>query len=219
VSNHESGRPGVTSGAGIRQPVPLEAPRVPVAELPWSYDDDRVVLMARDPRTLFVYWDLHPQTIASSEAGLDGPRPLLRLTLLDGTPVVLRDLEIDLGWRGYYLHGLEPERAYRVELLVSDERGTERLLAHASNSMLLPPNAPSRTIDDRFVRLAPNDPLPEGGVHAPHHVVAETAMHARAFELSGGDGPIEVTGDAASSLPPGAQGFHARPWSGTLSRP
>ncbi len=219
MSNHEAGRPNVTSGAGARQPLPLEAPKVPIAELPWSYDDDRVVLLPRDPTTLFVYWDFHPETVASSMAGLPEPTALLRLVLEDGEPLVLRDLDVDLGWRGYYLHHLEPDRPYRVELLVRGHDGRERLLGRASNVALLPPNMPSRRVEDRFVRLSPEQPLPEGELTGPVHLAQAPTLHTRAFEMSGGEGPLEVTGDEASSLPPKPQGFHARPWSGTSVRP
>ena len=45
-----------------------------LGELPWGYGDDAFVALPRDPRTLFLYWDLARETAQRGFDGLDKPR-------------------------------------------------------------------------------------------------------------------------------------------------
>jgi hypothetical protein len=207
---------GLASGAGRDQPVPLEAPKVPIAELPWAYDDDRVVLLARDPRTLFDYWDMHPDTVQAAKDGWDRPQAALRLSLVDGEEQVVRDLDVELGWRGYYLYDCAPERDYRVELLLKGPGGAVRRLGKASRVVRLSPNAPSEWVDDRFVTLGVGESLPTGGIEGVKEREARW-LHERAHGLSSGEASKPRGGEASSSQH-GVQGFGGRAWSGTVRK-
>jgi hypothetical protein len=131
-----------------------------LGELPWSYDDDLLVALPRDPSTLFLYWDHRRETVAAALAGIEGPRVQLRILARAGEGwELVRTLDCALESRGYYVHDLEPGRIYRAELHVVGGRGEDRLLPQASNPMGLPPVGPSPVVDDRFVRIPWDLPL------------------------------------------------------------
>lgn len=208
-----------TSGAGRRTPEPLRAPDEPIPDLPWAYEDDRVVLLVRDPRTLYTYWDLHPGTIAAAAEGLDGARSFLRVWMLGQAPVVVFEFEVDLGGRAYYVYDCEPNREYRVQLVFRGRDGAERQIGHQSNVAHAPPNAPSTWIEDRFVSIPLDVELPAGAVFTSGGRVPpepEKRLHARAYELSGGEA-VPGENDATSSGRY-VKGFGGRHWSGTLVR-
>jgi hypothetical protein len=201
------------SGAGRATELPLEAPRIPIADLPWSYDDDRVVLLARDPQTLFVYWDIHPDTLAAATRDWSAPRVLLQLWAVGGTETLLRDLDVDLGWRGYYLYDCAPEQAYRVELLVRGPAGESRRLGASSRVVRTAASGPSAWIDDRFASVGPDAPLPADGIEGAREALER--LHERAHDLSS-EGS-SVTGETTSSRRT-VQGFGGRAWSGTIRK-
>lgn len=208
----------ISSGAGLRAPVPLEVPEEPPLDLPWAYEDDRVLLLVRDPRTLFAYWDFHPETVRRAMEGLADPVVRLRLYQLGGSePALVRDLDVSVESRSWYLYDCEPNSDYRLELVVVGKSGAERLLGRGSNVATLPPNQPSAWVEDRFASLPLDVPLSSAALFTLGRLSgdADRRLHIRAFELSGG-GPI--TGDQASSSTQIVEGFGGRSWSGTLVR-
>src|SRR6266542_1200293 len=132
-----------------------------LGELPWSYADDALMALPRDPKTLFLYWDHSHDTVRHAWEGLDGGRPQLRLFAPrpDGRWTRIRAVDFALESRSYYIHDLEPGRVYRAEIHVVDRQGRDKLLAKASNEMMLPPVGPSPVIDDRFMRILWSEPL------------------------------------------------------------
>ena len=73
-----------------RHPAPGK-PRA-VGQLPPGYQDNRLVLLVRDPRTLFAYWDCHPETLRRARQDVPDGEPLLRLVALGGSePRVVRE--------------------------------------------------------------------------------------------------------------------------------
>ncbi len=138
-----------------------------LGDLPWGYGDDAFVALPRDPRTLFLYWDLSRETVHRGFAGLDHPRAQLWVFLRSaGGWARLRTAEFALESRGFYVHDLEPGREYRAEIHAVDRHGRERLLARPSNPVALPPVGPSPIVDDRFARIPWDQPL--GRVEAGH---------------------------------------------------
>lgn len=131
-----------------------------LGELPWSYGDDVLLALPRDPRTLFLYWDHAPGTLAAAFEGLDHPRAQLWLFVKGAGWERIRVVDFALESRCWYLHDLEPGRVYRTEIHLLDRQGRDRLLPHASNPMTLPPLGPSPVVDDRFVRIPWDLPLP-----------------------------------------------------------
>jgi hypothetical protein len=150
-----------------------------LGELPWVYGDDAFVALARDPRTLFLYWDWAHATLARALQGLERPRTQLWIFAREGEGWDrVRILEFALESRGFYVHDLAPGRRYRAEIHVVDRAGRERLLAGPSNECALPPAGPSPVIDDRFVRIP--WALPLGQLLGPGHAGAPFADDVRA---------------------------------------
>lgn len=209
------------SGAGGKKPEPLISPPEPVFDLPWSYDDDRLVLLVRDPWTLYTYWDFHPDTVARARQGLaESARPMLRLLDVSRSePSIDVQVEVDLGWRAYYFHELEPSRDYRVEVVFVDDEGAESPVGRRSNVASLPPDRPSAWVEDRFASIPIDVPLPDASVFAQGRIAATGGatgrLHSRAWELSGGD---TMTSSEASSESSVQVGFGGRGWSGSLVR-
>jgi hypothetical protein len=126
-----------------------------LGELPWSYADDALTLLARDPTTLFLYWDHSAETLRQAFEGLDGGRPQIWIYTREpeGGWTRIRTVDFALESRSYYVHELEPGRLYRAEIHLVDRRGREKLVPRISNEMMLPPVGPSPVIDDRFLRI------------------------------------------------------------------
>jgi hypothetical protein len=149
---------GADTGEGLEERAPVYDEGL--GELPPGYGDDAFVALPRDPRTLFVYWDLSHETRARAFAGLEGGRAQLWIFCrADQGWDRLRTLDFALEARGYYVHDLEPGRTYRAEIHALDRRGEDRLVGRPSNEVTLPPVGPSPVVDDRFVRIPWDMPL------------------------------------------------------------
>jgi hypothetical protein len=151
-----------------------------LGDLPWGYGDDAFVALPRDPRTVFLYWDLARPTLEAGFGGLDHPHAQLWLFARGGDGWErLRAIDFALESRGYYLHDLDPGRTYRAEIHAVDRAGRQRILGHPSNEVRLPPVGPSPVVDDRFARL-PWD-LPLGRLLGPGHAGGPFPDEARAL--------------------------------------
>lgn len=182
-----------------------------LGELPWSYGDDALIALPRDPRTLFLYWDHAQTTLSGAFEGLDGPRAQIWLFVRGAGWERIRVVDFALESRGYYLHDLEPGRVYRAELHVVDRHGRERLLPAASNPMLLPQHGPSPVVDDRFVSIPWDLPLPRLlGAGVPGGPFSEE-LRALLARLSDWARVLEGAGRGAG--PGGAGGMGGRPTS------
>jgi hypothetical protein len=131
-----------------------------LGELPWSYGDDALVALPRDPRSLFVYWDHRHDTLAGAFSGLDHPSAQLWLYALGDGWERVRVVELALESRCHYLHDLEPGRAYRAKLRAVGRGGEVRPVGEPSNVAALPGLGPSPVIDDLFVGIPWGLPLP-----------------------------------------------------------
>jgi hypothetical protein len=194
-----------------------------LGELPWSYGDDAFIALPRDPRTLFLYWDHAEQTLRSAWDELDGGRPQLWLyeRRADGGWERIRTVEFALESRSYYIHDLDPGRAYRAEIHVVDRLGRTRLVGAPSNDMELPPMGASAVVDDRFMRLPWGEPLQrllhhvrEGGPF-PEELRAQFARLSdwgRFGETGGGGSAGGIGGVGAVGRPGSAPSSPSSPW-------
>jgi uncharacterized protein len=142
-------------------PPPPEAYDERLGDLPWTYGDDALIALPRDPTTLFFYWDHAPETLRGAFDGLEGGRPQLWIYAQEpsGGWTKVREVDFALESRSYYIHDLDPGRIYRAEIHVVDRAGRAKLLPRTSNEMMLPPLGPSPVIDDRFMRILWSEPL------------------------------------------------------------
>jgi len=121
-----------------------------VNDLPYSYARDRLVLMVRDPHSLYCYWDFSPATY--ERIGADARPLVLRFRDVDER---LEPLTFEVERQGgnkYYIHLAEAGTHYRAELcLVSSDGTLETVLV--SDEAATPPDRPARhqsTVKGRF---------------------------------------------------------------------
>ena len=163
-----------------------ETTAYPSLDLPDSYKDDRLVLMARDPHSLFAYWDMSDRTWQR----LDSPGTSLLLTL-----VCLDDPEASLSFEAprqrsgsYYVHIAAPSRRYRAALAaVRDGGGVVSGWRRRRKDRLLQRRLPSRLANRLISRLT--------GVPLHDHGCTLKAYERRVFE------GFEFYGDIHRILP------------------
>lgn len=136
-----------------------------LGELPLDYGNDLALALARDPHTLFITWDFSPGLLARASEGFEAPRAMLRV--FDGDRLV-REEEISLESRSFYIHGLMPGRPYRVEAHFTGRDGRSRRIGGSTRPISLPRTGPSPDTSVRFIRVPPPPvvatqaaPLPE----------------------------------------------------------
>lgn len=155
---------------------PTQPEPPPLLDLPAAYHDDAFVALARDPNTLWVYWDFAPHTLGAAKEGLAAPRTKMRI-FQDGR--LRAELDFALESRSFYVHDLEPDHAYRAEIYFIGSNG-ERLLGK-SNEIRLPPAGPSSWIDDRYLDLPWDRPLKSRG-----------SLFGEARKGEGGESPFRL---------------------------
>ena len=220
-------------------PAPAAAPEFDeqLGELPDSYGEDSVMLLPKDPYSLYLYWDFSRETVQRAFEWMPGVHTKIRVY---ADNELVREVDFSLDSRSWYFHGLQPNRSYRVELVSLAVDGQVRRIGSASNTARLPPDGPSSIIDDRFVcipfdmptsrmveaarrgeRVAP--PFPE---EARHKLYQASGGETRALGASEQRAVGGVT--AAPPPPPGPTGEQAPrrfvgvrssgpwPWSGSM---
>lgn len=174
-----------------------------LGELPWGYGDGRLICLVRDPSTLFVYWDLSQQQVEQAFGGLGSAQALLKLCTLRGE--VVQTLEVHLGGRCWYVHGLPPGAELRAELWAAGERGAR--LLRSGRPVRLPPSGPSNALEELYAALPVGVPLPRDG-----HLSG-----GRPLDWKAGAEPPDWDRRAQARL--GASGVYTEglPWSGTAA--
>lgn len=150
----------------FRAPIPLVEEKLPPPfepapgppPLPAAYHDNAFVALARDPFTLWLYWDFAPDEVRRAMEGLQAPRTKLRV--YQGEHRV-RDLDFALESHSYYVNDLSPGERYQAEIVFVGRNG-ERRLGALSNPVHLPNFGPSAWSDDRFATLPWDARLPKG---------------------------------------------------------
>src|SRR5205085_9684105 len=149
--------PGIVPESDVRTHSPAAAvpPRdhatvEELGELPWSYGDGRLVALIRDPQTIYVYWDLSQQQIEQAFGGLGSARASLKLWNVRGNELI-REAEVHLDARGWYVRELPSALELRVELWALGERGARML--RAARPIKLPPAQPSDVLDEVYATL------------------------------------------------------------------
>jgi Domain of unknown function (DUF4912) len=155
--------PGIVPESDVRTHSPAAAapPREhgfveELGELPWSYGDGRLVALIRDPQTVYVYWDLSQQQIEQAFGGLGSARASLKLWNARGNDLI-REVEVHLESRGWYVRELPSALELRVELWALGERGARML--RAARPIKLPPSQPSDVLDEFYATLPLGSPL------------------------------------------------------------
>jgi hypothetical protein len=132
---------------------PASAPVAPLydehlGELPDRYEDDAFIALPVDPATLFLYWDFNPKTTAAAASGLPAAHTVLSL---HGDGRRVRELDVALESRSYYVRGLAPGHSYHAEIDFVGSDGRRQRVGRSTNVVGLPPSGPSPVVDDRFI--------------------------------------------------------------------
>ncbi len=122
----------------------------PVNELPYSYNETRLVLLVRDPWWAFGYWDFSGDTwhwIQDMRHRKTGLRSVLRVHNLDEKSFY--DIEVQLETKNWYLHLGLPDTSFEAELGMIDASGRFYLIAR-SNRIYTPKDGPSNVVDEAW---------------------------------------------------------------------
>jgi hypothetical protein len=148
-----AGRPLLQAAADDRRPLapPAEVRPPPSEEVPH--------LLARDPTTLFLFWDFRRDLERGAAFGLNAPCVLFRLY---DDEVLVRSIEAPLGRRSLYLEGLLPGHLYSVEAWLAGSDGHARPTGRRSAPVRLAPAVPSSQLEVQLVRVPHTQPLGAG---------------------------------------------------------
>ncbi|NOK06714.1 MULTISPECIES: DUF4912 domain-containing protein [Myxococcus] len=160
-----------------------------LGELPEGYQDDAVLLLPRDPHTLFVSWDFSQGALLRAQDALEAPRTVLRVF---GDEQMERELDFAVEARGFYIRGLPAGRTYRVEAHFVGRDGQSCRIGASSNRVTLPPAGVSTDLTVRFLRVPPLEAvLPVAVVEAPPEEEREYVSWRR-VNLPGSGGVLDV---------------------------
>ena len=211
-----SGPPPAPPPGGARpgEPVPprASAGAAPLAPI-WVSPQNRAVLLARDPYSLFVHWEIHPvrrvETLRAMGADGESAREVLRVFEIDTMPPFWQDVEIDPGAERAYA-SVDPGRAYRVEVGLRTASGRFVALA-MSNTVTTPPAEPSPDTAVHWVVLEhgqpPRDVAPPATWTGQRVETPTTATDldetAEAADEAGAPATAAVPLGSSEQLPPG----------------
>jgi uncharacterized protein len=124
-------------------------------------EQDRLVVMVRDPYWLHANWELAPRSVERAETALGQhwhtTRPVLRLYSIghDGTALLDREIPIHGGVNHWYVDVQSPPRQYRMEIGYLTAGGQFYCLAR-SNTVTTPPAGTSDAVDENWVDIDEN---------------------------------------------------------------
>ncbi len=137
---------------------PLTSPSS--SELPYSYNETKIVLMARDPYWAFAYWDISEVTTKKVYALMKQHDSHIKsiLRVYDVTDIVFDgknahrsfDVDVFLEARNWYVHFGVSDRSYLVDLGLLDSQGHFYLIAR-SNVIKTAHDGPSDIVDETWM--------------------------------------------------------------------
>jgi hypothetical protein len=126
-----------------------------------GFEQDRLVVMVRDPYWLHAYWELAPRSVERAETALGQhwhtTRPVLRVFSIghDGAAVLDREISIHGGVNHWYVDVQSPPRQFRMEVGYLTAGGQFYCLAR-SNTVTTPPAGTSDAVDENWVDIDEN---------------------------------------------------------------
>jgi uncharacterized protein len=124
-------------------------------------ENDRLVVMVRDPYWLHAYWEIAPRSVERAQSALGqhwhGTVPVLRLFEVagDGTAVLSREIAIHGGVNHWFVDVQNPPRQYRMEIGYLTAGGQFFSLAR-SNTVTTPPAGTSDSVDENWSDIDQN---------------------------------------------------------------
>lgn len=210
--------PAVSSSLPVKDALPLSAEALAsvdddLPELPDGYGDSRIVLLPRDPKWAYAYWDVsHIHKEALRQQG--GERLMLRLydvTDIDQASQAAHSMqqqECHEMARSWYIEMPVSDRDYTIEIgyLTADDRW---LMLARSAAVRVPPVYPSNWSKDQFRTVGWEEDL-EG------HTVADLGQPSEATSEATEDGAIADLPPVDDALFAAVQGQEAMRIAGSL---
>ncbi|OGW16999.1 MAG: hypothetical protein A3K09_04760 [Nitrospinae bacterium RIFCSPLOWO2_12_FULL_47_7] len=119
-------------------------------DLPFSYNETKLVFLARDPFWAYTYWDFSGETwnwIQGLRHKKNGLRYVLRIRNIDDQRFF--DIDVQLETKNWYVHIGIPDASFEAELGMIDSNGQYYLIVK-SNRIRMPRNGPSSEIDAKW---------------------------------------------------------------------
>lgn len=128
------------------------------SSIPNGYGDNKIVLMSRDPHTLFSYWEIQAQIKKEVEAKIKSSghsvcKNVLRVydvTEDASIPQVIMDLEISDNADSWYINGVASGKEWMVDIGFLASSGEFFTLAR-SNATITPSNKMSEICDEEWM--------------------------------------------------------------------
>jgi uncharacterized protein len=124
-------------------------------------EQDRLVVMVRDPYWLHANWELAPRSVERAQSALGQhwhtTRPVLRVFHVsnDGTSVLHREIIIHGGVNHWYVDVNNPPQQFRMEIGYLSGNGQFYCLAR-SNMVTTPPAGTSDSVDENWADVHDN---------------------------------------------------------------
>jgi hypothetical protein len=198
-----------------------DVPVIDTSDLPWSYGENRVTAIVRDPDSAYLYWEITDEAVATARAALGpaGAEGWCNLRVYDTTGRQFDgtnandyfDIRVDRNDREYFLMIRRPTSAMHVEIGVKTHEGYFQPIAR-TGAASFPRNDPSPNTALEWMTVTSDDGPPAAGPCRSRYAGPEPGLPARA-----GGGYVDVWRAAyAPSMPQHADGAtreHAS-WSG-----
>ena len=178
-------------------------------DLPPLDDQNRIVLLPRDPAWLFAYWELTREyKEAARLAG--GSQLTLRLHQVDGLVTsTFFEHEVSEWARSWYLPVPRPEQEYLVE--IGYRGGDQWFPLVRSNSVVVPAQEPSAWVSRQYATIPPDQGLPLAGlpgeVGPNQGAPSPMAGPAIVSQLLVEDDGLRIVVETQASAQPGSLGF------------
>lgn len=153
-------QPAYASTATVTYPQTAEV--ASYEELPFSYNETKIILMVRDPYWAFAYWDMSEATASKVGSLLKEHYGSIKaiLRIYDVTDLDFNgknahrtfDVDVFLEARNWYLNLGIANRSYVVDLGLLDAQGNFYLITR-SNVVKTPPDGPSDVIDEEWMAI------------------------------------------------------------------
>jgi hypothetical protein len=200
--------PGAIATASALDPVSLTEP-----PLPQRYEVDEVVAIAVDPRTIYVYWEVRPTTLAHARAAQPGGSLHLRIASVtaswEGPQSETRDLLVDSLYGDRFIRDIRPGSLIRVSVGWMSDAGFEPLAV--GDELSAPRMLPVDVLTHDVVRWEPTPVAPFMSPRVePEEAMARFEEGSLAAPFPHADRPAllhEGTGHDVVEAPAGMHGF------------
>lgn len=198
--------PPPESTAPVAAPAP-QSTTPPVQELPAAYQDNRVVLLARDPHHLYAYWDVSPEPPSVAPPRPDGQDARLVVRVVEVTEAGTNDasgksvaaLELTPAVLEWDIPVPQPSASYRVEIGYQTREGHFTPFSRSNVTSMPRAEVSPRTEVSWFT--------PSGSIPSPLPPLRQPPL------------PLSATDQTPGSVPVGQRGREALPAMPAVSSP